>query len=93
MTRESRDPLSVLRRELSDSIECNQFTEGSVWAAELREAIALVEALVRAAECPNANIIFRMSGPGYVDVPPDDWNRLREALKPFTPGQEGGGNG
>lgn len=49
------DVLAILDREIRDSIENNQFTSGSKWAAELRAARAAIAELIAAAKRANGD--------------------------------------
>lgn len=108
MTRESRDPLSVLR-QTDAALGCAGLPPYNILRTELHEAIAQVEALVLVARivkaandrCPAAPLVsaFEAENEGL------DWSpemnatlsacdALDDALQPFTPtDSEGGGNG
>lgn len=77
------DVLAVLE-ELRWLAHANMTASDGEKFVEARDAI---RELIEAAECPNANIIFREIGPGYVIVPADDWNRLRAALAALSGGE------
>lgn len=91
----SRGPLELLREAVyegrfeSDRVDPRGAAE---WEAEGHEAIAQVEALVRVAT-ESERLMRHAARCDRVEVGPAD--ELREALAPFTTGQdsEGGGNG